>query len=78
MAIKLIGCQVHLQKGAYDAQWHQCTSGNSILGGGPCCDVIGHGVTPVHNESSEEMDYPMCKYCGYPEDHCKCGCSYND
>lgn len=69
MAIKLIGCQVRLQEGAYDAQ----CSGNSILGGGPSCDAIGHGVTPVYEE-----DYTMCKYCGYPEDHCKCGCSYND
>lgn len=63
-------------KAAYDAQWHQCTSGDSILGGGPCCDAIGHWVTPVYEK--DEEDYVACKYCGYPEDHCKCGCSYDE
>lgn len=71
--------QYEESKGAYDAQWHQCTSGNSILGGGPCCDAIGHWVTPMYKEEDEkEEDYTMCKYCGYPDDHCKCGCAYYD
>lgn len=65
-------------KNAYDAQWHQCTSGNSILGGGPCCDAIGHWVTPVYERDASEDEYEMCKYCGYPDDHCKCGCLYDE
>ena len=74
MAIKLIGCQVRLQECEYDTQ----CSGNSILGG-PSCDAIGHWVTPVYKEEDEkEEDYTMCKYCGYPDDHCKCGCAYYD
>lgn len=39
----------------YDAACHECTSergyqSKTIFGGGPCCDALGHKITPVYQD----------------------------
>lgn len=40
----------------YDAACHECTSeyggyqSKTIFGGGPCCDPLGHKITPVYQD----------------------------
>lgn len=33
---------------AYDCGIHECTTGSTIFGGGPCCDIIGHSVYTLY------------------------------
>lgn len=53
-ASKLAEAEFEKYKSAYTYGYHECTStGSSIFGGGPCCDLRKHTVIEMSAEISE-------------------------